>query len=127
MNPLLKTFTVLAVGITLATVGTWLVTGRHYYTKFEVVEQVRTTPEDDDPLAGTGFYDDAGVETTERRDEFHLGLIPTPQGLLDKHILSVVSILGPTWALPLFLFWARTRRQKRILPSHQPVNPFPKS
>ena len=84
-------------------------------------------PWNDDPLAGTGFYDDARIETIERRDEFHLGLLPTPQGLLDKHILSVASILGPTWALPLFLLWVRTRRQKRILPSHQPVNPFPKS
>ena len=123
----LKPLILIAVVISLATVGTWLVTGRHYYTKFEVVEQVRTTPGDDDPLAGTGFYDDARVETTERRDEFHLGLLPTPQGLLDKHILSVASILGPTWALPMFLFWVRTRRHKRFLPSHQPVNPFPKS
>ena len=117
----------LALLVSLATVGTWLVTGRHYYTKFEVVEQVRTSPADDDPLAGTGFYDDGGVETTQRREEFHLGLIPTPQGLLDKHILSVASILGPTWALPLILFWARNRRRNQYVHSHQPVNPIPKS
>ncbi len=105
----------LAAVLTIGTLVTWFATGRHYYTKFEVVEKMKVPVATDDPLAGTGFYDNDSLETTVRRDEFHLGLLPTPQGLFDKHILSVVSILGPVWVLCLALLWWLRRRRRRDL------------
>lgn len=106
----------LGVGLvaTIATLAVWITTGRNYYTKFEVVERVEVSADPDDPLAGTGFYDDEepGYETV-RRGEFHLGLLPTPQGLLDKHAVSVVSILVPAWAVCLVLLWRFGRRRGR--------------
>ena len=95
---------------TLITVSVWIGTNRHFYTKFEVVDTVEQDIDPDDPLAGTGFYDDEMVETTVTRAEFHLGLLPTPSGLLDKHAVSVVSILGPAWALALGWWWWARRR-----------------
>jgi len=91
-------FVVVAV-LTLTTIGIWVGTDRHFYTKFEVVDTVEQQVDPNDPLAGTGFYDDATIETTVTRQEFHLGMLPTPSGVLDKHALSVVSILGPIWTL----------------------------
>jgi hypothetical protein len=99
--------------VTAVTLGVWIATGRHFYTKFEVVENVESPAETEDPLAGTGFYDDDdAVPRTVRRDEFHLGLLPTPQGVLDKHWLSVASVLGGIWALLLFSGWAARRRRR---------------
>ena len=91
----------LAAVVTLVTLGVWIVTDLHFYTKFEVVETLEREIDPDDPLAGTGFYDSDTVETTVARPEFHLGLFPTPSGVLDKHAFSVVSILAPIWALIL--------------------------
>ena len=114
MTRLVSSLIVVAVVVTIGTVATWLATGRHYYTKFEVVEKTEVPVAEDDPLAGTGFYDADSVETTVRRDEFHLGLLPTPQGLFDKHMLSVVSILGAAWGLFLLLpWWLRRRARKK--------------
>ena len=103
----------IAVAITSVTLGAWLVTGRHYYTKFEVVEKVSAPVAADDPLAGTGFYDGDVVERNERRSEFHLGLVPTPSRLLDKHALSVLLILGTTWGGMVALTWLSRRRMTR--------------
>jgi hypothetical protein len=64
-------------------------------------------------LAGTGFYDSDVVERTERRSEFHLGLVPTPSGLLDKHALSVLLILGATWGGMVGLMAINRRRTAR--------------
>lgn len=106
--------TVLALAATIAALSVWGATGRHYYTKFEVVEKQQVAIADDDPLAGTGFYDDEATETV-RRDEFHLGLLPTPQGLFDKHLLSVATILAATWSLwAVFGWWLPRRRAERL-------------
>ena len=100
--------------VSAVTLGAWLFTGRHFYTKFEVVEKLEAPVTADDPLAGTGFYDDDNkVRTTVRKDEFHLGLLPTPQGLFDKHLLSVASVLGATWTMILLFGWATRRRGAR--------------
>ena len=110
-----RLFTVLALAITLAALATWGLTGRHYYTKFEVVEKIAVQVDEDDPLAGTGFYDEDGLEETVHRDEFHLGLLPTPQGLLDKHLLSVSTVVGTTWGLwAVFAWWLPRRRAARF-------------
>ena len=101
--------------ITLVTGATWIATDRHSYTKYEVVENVQVPLDSDDPLAGTGFYDDETVEKTIRRAEFHLGLLPTPQGLIDKHMLSVTSLLAAVWGPYLLLLFWNHRRWGKIL------------
>ena len=96
--------------ISVITVGVWIATDRHSYTKFEVVETVEAPVESDDPLAGTGFYDEGTLKKTVRRAEFHLGLFPTPRGLFDKHALSVMTILTATWGFYLGLLLLNRRR-----------------
>jgi len=106
----------LAVFVTLAALSAWAATGRHYYTKFEVVEQVEAAVDPDDPFADTGLYDDGPRTETVTRDEFHLGLLPVPQSLWDKHVVSVLTLVGPVWVLVLAAIWrerlTNTRRQK---------------
>ena len=107
-----------AIVITLATLITWVATGRDIYTKFEVVERVTKAVDESDPLAGTGFYEDeAAQEEIVIRDGFRLGLLPAPQGLLDKHMISVISVLGVTWGLWLTIWWVK--RSRRAVP-HRP-------
>ncbi len=98
-----------AVALTVATLGVWAATGRHAYTKFVVVERTEVAADPNDPFASAGFYDDSGPSRTIARDEFHLGLLPVPERLLDKHVLSVVSIAGVVWLLALPAAWL-TRR-----------------
>ncbi|MCI0694262.1 hypothetical protein L0337_19925 [candidate division KSB1 bacterium] len=111
MNKQTKIILVLAALVTLATLITWQMTGGDYYTKFEVVEQVETPVDENDPLAAAGFYEEASQTKTVTRQEFHLGLLPTPSGLLDKHVISVVSIVSPAWVIAIALVWWRRRRQ----------------
>ena len=107
--------TVPIVLLTFATLGLWLTTDRHFYTKFEVVTQVEVQIDPDDPLALAGFYDGETEEKTVRRDEFHLGLLPTPRGLFDKHIISVASILLPAWLLAGATLICLSRKANRPL------------
>jgi hypothetical protein len=96
--------------ITVAMLIAWQATGGDAYTKFTVVERVQVQPEADDPLAGTGMFDDAEPRyETERRDEFRLGLLPTPQGLFDKHVVSVASVAGPVWVLFIGGWWLKKK------------------
>ena len=95
----MKTTITVAVLITLAVAAVWLATGAHFYTKYEVVERAEVAVPEDDPLAGTGFYESETRTETSVRDEFHLGLLPTPQGLFDKHLLSVTTVAAPLWLL----------------------------
>ena len=114
MTKATKTVILIATVMTLAAVITWLATGRDFYTKYQVVETVEVPIDENDPLAQAGFYDDDEPRTeTVTRDEFHLGLIPTPSGLFDKHALSVISIAAPPWGLAALLFvlgWMRRRK-----------------
>ena len=111
-----RTVLTVAVLISLVALGTWFATGRHFYTKYEVVETVAKPVDADDPLAGTGFYDDEeAVTATVHKDEFHLGLLPTPAGLFDKHMLSVASILGVTWGVTVPLVLWRRRRERALV------------
>jgi len=96
--------------ITVATLIAWQATGGDAYTKFTVVERVEVQPEADDPLAGTGMFDDTEPRyETIRRDEFHLGLLPTPQGLFDKHMISVASVVGSVWVLFIGGWWLKKK------------------
>ena len=115
MHKFTRAITATAAVLTIVAVATWLLTGAHSYTKYRVVEQVETTVETDDPLAATGFYDEAVKTETVEREEFHLGLLPTPQGLIDKHAVSVASVAGPAWAAALLfglLGWRRARPEQ---------------
>jgi hypothetical protein len=105
-----KHFPFLAALVTLAAFIPWQMTGGDYYTKFEVVEQIETPVDENDPLAAAGFYEEASQTKTVTRREFHLGLLPTWSGLLDKHVISVVSIVSPAWVIAIALVWWRRRQ-----------------
>lgn len=106
-----RTILAIATIATIVTIVVWLATGRHYYTKFTTIERIPTRIDVDDPLLETGFYDNTMPLTTVRHDDFHLGLLPVPQELFDKHIVSVVSILGAVWTIAI---WILRRVQKRM-------------
>ncbi len=98
------------MAITIAMLIAWQATGGDAYTKFTVVERVEVQSEADDPLAGTGMFDEGERRyQTQRRDEFRLGLLPTPQGLFDKHVISVASVVGPAWVLFIGGWWLRRK------------------
>lgn len=104
-----------AAAITLAAGGLWQATGGDYYTKYEVIEQVPRTVDPDDPFAEAGLYDGGSQTETVQRDEFRFGLLPTPQGIFDKHAISVVSFAAPAWIGAFgILIWTR-RKTKRNL------------
>ena len=67
-----RTMWMVAAVVTLAAAGLWLYTGADFYTKYTVVERVEKEVDPDDPLAGTGFYDDDKTTETVTRDEFSL-------------------------------------------------------
>lgn len=104
----------LAVLFTLGALAAWGATGCHAYTKYEVIEQVPARAHPDDPFADTAFFDEDEevlALDTVRRDEFHLGIFPTPQGVFDKHAISVLTIVVPIWGL--FGLAAAMRRWSR--------------
>ena len=103
-----------AIAVTLATVVVWQATGGDYYTKFEVVEEANAKIDPNDPLAAAGFYDGDSAKQVVARDEFRLGLLPTPEGLFDKHAVSVASISGPVWLGAIgFVWWTRRKTKQR--------------
>ncbi len=103
---------VAAIVVTIATAALWRATGSDYYTKYQVVEQVETEVDPDDPLAVAGFYDGTSTVETVTRSEFRFGLLPTPSGLVDKHMISVMTFSAPLWMLTVTLFLV-SRLQKR--------------
>ena len=105
----------LAVVVTVAALGMWQATGAHPYTKYEDVtrEQVRTDV--DDPFVEAGFYEGDTVTQTVRKDVFYFGLLPTPQGLFDKHALSVVSAVVPVWLVVVGSVLVRGRARRRAI------------
>ena len=95
--------------VTVAAIVLWLATGGDAYTKYRVIETAAREVAPDDPLAAAGFYEEDATATTSR-DEFRFGLLPTPQGLFDKHVVSVATFAGPMWALTIAAFvWSRRR------------------
>ena len=102
-----------ALVISAAAIITWQATGGDSYTKYQVVEKVEAEIDPNDPLAQAGFYDEESVTETVTRDEFRLGLLPTPSGLIDKHAISVVSILLPVWIIAVIVLWFSKRRTRK--------------
>jgi len=104
----------IAAAVTVAALVTWRATGGDYYTKFEVVEEADVQVDPDDPLAAAGFYEGDSAKQVVARDEFRLGLLPTPESLFDKHMVSVASISGPDWLGAIgFAWWSRRRERKQ--------------
>jgi hypothetical protein len=99
-----------AIVVTAGLLVLWQSTGGDYYTKYEVIEEVPIELEPDDPLAAAGFYDDNATQHT-RRDAFRFGLLPGAPALLDKHVVSVVTIVVPYWAAVAALTLWRTRKR----------------
>lgn len=123
-----KAILLAAAIITVASLALWVATGRHAYTKFVVVERVEATIDPDDPFAATGFYDDSAPTETITRDEFHLGLLPVPERLIDKHMLSVASLTGAVWLVALPAAWLIRRRRScscsvssSVYPNHKEI------
>jgi len=107
-----KLIFIVTIVITVASVVTWRITGGDYYTKFEVVEEIEKPVDPDDPLAGTGFYENEMKKEVVTRKQFRFGLLPTPSGLFDKHVMSVVTVVSPFWGLLLLnLLWRRHKRR----------------
>ena len=114
-----KPIIITALIVTLAAVVLWQATGGDYYTKYQVVEQVETEHDPNDPLADAGFYEGSSQTETISRDEFRFGLLPTPQSILDKHSLSVATVMGLTWVPVLGLAWSARRKTKRSAKASQ--------
>lgn len=112
MNKQSKFVLLIVAILTLASVITWQATGGDWYTKYEVVEQVESEADPNDPLVAAGFYEGSTNTQTVTRDEFRFGLLPTPASVLDKHALSVASVTGPLWVLGFGFVWMQRRRSK---------------
>ena len=111
MTAIAKKLVMAATLVTVAGLILWQATGGDYYTKYEVIEEVPRVVDPDDPFAAAGLYDDSDTEIV-RRDEFRFGLLPTPQGLFDKHVISVASTAGPSWFVAVCVMWWTRRRKK---------------
>ena len=90
---------IISVVITGLALTTWVATGRHPYTKYQEVTREQFSAGADDPFAGTGFYDGSIVTKTVKKNVFYFGLLPAPQGLFDKHAVSVASVVVPVWLI----------------------------
>ncbi len=101
---------VFAIACTAASLFLWQATGGDYYTKFEVVEEVEEKLDPDDPLAEAGFYENDSVTRTVTRKGLRFGLFPAPQGILDKHSLSVVTFIFPVWLIAAILLWRAKKK-----------------
>jgi hypothetical protein len=112
MNKQSKIVLAAAVILTIASVVIWQATGGDWYTKYEVVEQVESKADPNDPLVAAGFYEGGKTTETVTRDEFRFGLLPTPAGIFDKHALSVASVVGPAWGIAIGFLWIGRRKRR---------------
>ena len=99
--------------LTLASIAAWLATGLHPYTKYEEISRIKEPAPLDDPFAEAGFYDGEAFRTVRKR-VFYFGLLPTPQGLFDKHVFSVLSVVLPVWSVVGSLTLIQRRRKPRL-------------
>lgn len=114
----------LAVLVTAIAALTWLATGRHVFTKYEAIEERANPPAADDPFAAAGFYDGNTVAQVTHVDAFHFGLLPSAGSVLDKHVISLVTVAAPLWALTLVFAWRRRSKRRRLHGSTPPPRRF---
>ncbi len=88
----------------------WQITGGDFYTKYQVVEEIEKKLDQSDPLVAAGFYENSTITETIVKNEFRLGLLPTPSGIFDKHSLAVITMLTPIWFISIAIYFLR--RQK---------------
>ncbi len=112
---------VIALVLTVAALGMWLATGAHPYTKYQDVTREEIPTDEDDPFAEAGFYDGDTVTQTIKKDVFYFGFLPTPQGLFDKHALSVVSVVVPVWLIVGGISLIRWRARRRRVRGADPA------
>jgi len=111
MNLLKNNTTFISVGLTLIIFAVWLITGGDYYTKYEMVKEIEKELDPSDPLVAAGFYKDNKIIEIVTIDEFRLGLLPTPSGVFDKHIVAVVTLIGPVWFITFIIFLVQRRKK----------------
>ncbi len=121
MCRIMRNLPALAAVLTVAALITWLATGAHPYTKFQDITQEQVPVDEDDPFAEAGFYDGDTVTQTVKMDVFYFGLLPTPQGLFDKHVLSVVSVVMPVWLIVGGISLMRWRARRRRVRGADPA------
>ncbi len=119
-RPMLKLL-VIAVVLTVAAFGLWLATGAHPYTKYQDDTRKELPTDEDDPFAEAGFYDGDTVTRTVKKNVFYFGLLPTPQGVFDKHALSVVSVVLPVWLIVGGISLVRWRARRRRVRGEDPA------
>ncbi len=105
---------IISVVITGAALTTWVATGRHPYTKYQEVTREQFSAGADDPFAGTGFYDGSIVTKTVKKNVFYFGLLPAPQGLFDKHAVSVASVVVPVWLIQWLILGGFVLMRQRL-------------
>ena len=103
-----------AIIISASSLITWQMTGAHAYTTYHLNETIQVELDPNDPLVQAGFYgDDKTKDSLVVSKGLHLGLLPTAQGIFDKHVFSVASISGPIWGLALVFWFIQRRKNKR--------------
>ncbi len=112
---------VIAVVLTVAALGMWLATGAQPYTKYQDVTRQELPTDEDDPFAEAGFYNGDTVTRTVKKNVFYFGLLPTPQGVFDKHVLSVVSVVLPVWLIVGGISLVRWRARRRRVRGADPA------
>ena len=109
-----KIFFLVAIIISVSSLITWQLTGAHAYTTYHFNETVQVELDPNDPLVQAGFYgDDKTKDSLVVSEGLHLGLLPTAQGIFDKHVFSVASISGPVWGLALVFWFFQRRKMKK--------------
>lgn len=111
MNSTIKKTAFVTMTLTVLIIIFWQITGGDFYTKYQVVEEIEKKLDQSDPLVAAGFYDNSTVTETIVKDEFRLGLLPTPSGIFDKHSLAVVTMLAPIWFLSLIIFFHQRKNR----------------
>ena len=109
-----KILFLVAIIISVSSLITWQMAGAHAYTTYHLNETIQVELDPNDPLVQAGFYGDQKTkDSVVTSTGLHLGLLPTAQGIFDKHIFSVASISGPVWGVALVFWFFQRRKNKR--------------
>ena len=113
MNKTTKNTILAAIVLSAIIIIFWQVTGGDFYTKYQVVAEIEKKLDRSDPLVAAGFYDNGTTTETIVKDEFRLGLLPTPSGIFDKHSIAVITMITPIWLISFMMYFLK--RQKTAI------------